>query len=424
MTPHSKPKILITNIKFLVCSDNNENITGFTQKKLNYITNAFLLIENGIIKTYGQESNSPYSKECDIHINAQGGAVLPSFCDCHTHLVFAGKRYLDFFYRASGLSYAQISEKTGGIKYTQIKTSEASLDSLLISSLKKIALFEKFGYGALEIKSGYGLSIHDEIKILKVIKKIKENSTIFIKSTYLGLHAKPPSQEKIRENYVNERINLIPYLHQEDLMDFVDIFCEKDYYSKEEAERLFSEAQKFKIPVKMHVNQFNLNEAFYTALKHEATSIDHLEIISDEQLEALSKSKTIPVGLPLSSFFLNKDYIDARKILDKGIPLALASDFNPGTAPIFSPFLILYLAITKLQMTIEEAINGLTICSALAMNAANTIGSISPNKIANIIITYPIENLLELAYSPDINFVKFHIVAGEKIIHQNIEPWN
>lgn len=391
---------IFKNIKKLiqVRTNNVKVISGKNMKILPSIDNAYLITEDDIILDYGKMDDLN-NLNADKIIDATGKFVLPTFCDSHTHIVFAGNRSKEFTDRINGLSYSEIAKRGGGILNSTKLIEETSEKDLYNQSMNRIKNVIKSGTGAIEIKSGYGLTVESELKMLNVIKKIKNNSGIEVKSTFLGAHAFPLKYKNNNDGYVDLIIdNMLPLFIEKKLIDFIDVFCENGYFNLNQTERILIAAKKYNLPTKLHVNQFNSIGAIELATKYNALSVDHLEVMEDSDYIFLKNSKTIPVALPICSFYLGIDYTPARKIIDTGLPLALATDFNPGSAPCGNMGFAISLACIKLKLTPEEAINAATINGAYAMGLSKTLGSITVGKKANFLMTNSIDNISELPY--------------------------
>lgn len=397
-------KILIKNIKGLVQA--GENIPhirkGAEMQQLAIIENAFLAVEDGIIVEYG--SMEEWGGIVDWRgieiIDAEGKYVLPAFCDSHTHLVFAKTREEEFVDRIHGLTYEEIALKGGGILNSARRLNEKTEDELFQDALKRLELVKSYGTGAIEIKSGYGLTVEAELKMLRVIKRLKEVAGIPVKATFLGAHAFPAEYKENHRGYIDLIINeMIPRIAEEKLADYIDVFCERNYFSVEEMEEILIAGKKHGLKPKVHVNQFSILGGIEKAIELGALSVDHLEEISDQDIEALKNSDCIPTLLPSCSHFISIPFADARKMIDAGLPVALASDFNPGTTPTGNLNVVLSLACIKMKMTPEEAINALTINAAYAMDLSESHGSISLGKSGKVIITKEIPSLAYLPYS-------------------------
>ena len=392
---------LFINIKELiqVRDKSVKKVSGKDMSILPVIKNAFMLIEDDIIINFGSMDNLDV-KKADKVIDLSGRLVLPTWCDSHTHLVYADSREEEFVDRIKGLSYHEIAEKGGGILNSAKKLQLKIEDQLYNDAVIRIEEIIKSGTGALEIKSGYGLTLDSELKMLQVIKKLKETFPIPIKATFLGAHAIPSKYKENREEYIQLIINrMIPEIASQKLADYIDVFCEKGYFSPEETNRILKAGITYGLIPKIHVNQFNSIGGIKVGVNNNALSVDHLEVLTDDDISIISKSDTMPVALPSCSFFLGIPYTNARKIIDSNIPLAIASDFNPGSTPSGNMNFVVSLACIKLKMTPEEAINAATLNAAYALNLYKEIGSISKGKLANFMITKPIKSYNFLPYS-------------------------
>ncbi len=404
---------LITNIKELLQVEElpKEMVCGKEMKMLPTIKNAFLLIENDCIKDFGSMENAP-TFTVNKTIDATGRIVLPTWCDSHTHIVYAGNREQEFVDRINGLSYEEIANNGGGILNSANKLQTTSEEELYKQSATRIEEVMKLGTGAVEIKSGYGLTLEAELKMLRVIKKLNENYPITIKATFLAAHAVPSEFINNKSGYLDLVINdILPIVAKENLAEFIDVFCETGYFSVEDTDRLLKAGDKFGLIPKIHVNQFNAIGGVQVGVKYKALSVDHLEEMRDEDIEALKNTKTMPVALPSCSYFLSIPYTPARKIIDAGLPLALATDYNPGSTPSGNMNFVVSTACIKMKMTPEEAINAATINGAYAMGLEKTHGSICIGKKANFIITKPI---------PSYNFIPYSF-GNHKIAYVYIE---
>ena len=373
-------------------------VMGKSMSELPHIKNAFLRINGDTIHSFGP-MDELVVEDSDEVIDVTGKIILPTWCDSHSHVVYAGDRSQEFVDRINGLSYEDVAAKGGGILNSAQTLQNTSESALYQQSIKRVNELVKLGTGALEIKSGYGLTTDAELKMLRVIKKIKENSAIKIKATFLGAHAIPKKHSDNKKEYLDLIINhMLPEIHKEQLADFVDVFCEKGYFSLEDTEQVLNAAAKYDLIPKIHVNQFNAFGGVALGVKHKALSVDHLEVLNNEDIEALKNTDTIPVALPGCSFFLGIPYTPARPLIDSGLPLALATDFNPGSAPSGNMNFIVSLACIKMKMSPEEAINAATINGAFAMNASKEYGSISIGKKASIIITKELTSYRQIPY--------------------------
>jgi imidazolonepropionase len=397
-------KILIKNIKGLVqCGENLPSVRkGKEMKELPILENAFLALEDGVIVAYGLMSDwGGITDWRDLEvIDADGKYVLPAFCDSHTHTVFAKSREEEFVDRINGLSYEEIAIKGGGILNSARRLAEMSEDELFAQALERIERLMSYGTGALEIKSGYGLSVEAEIKMLRVIKRLKAECPIEIKATFLGAHAFPPEFKENHRGYIDLITNeMLPIIKEEGLADYIDAFCERNYFSVEEMAEILEAGIAIGLKPKVHVNQFSAMGGIGKAVELNALSVDHLEELSDEDIEALKGSKTMCTILPSCSHFLSIPFGDARRLMDNDLPVALASDFNPGSTPSGNLSFVWSLACVKMKMTPEEALNALTINAAYAMELSDSHGSISLGKTTPIIITKQISSLAYIPYS-------------------------
>ena len=409
---------LITNIKELlqIRESSTKKVSGKEMATLPTIKNAFLVIENEYIINFGTMDNCP-KINADKTIDAMGKIVLPTWCDSHTHIVYAGNREGEFVDRINGLSYEEIANRGGGILNSAKKLNETSEEEIYNQSKVRLEEVMQLGTGAVEIKSGYGLTVDGELKMLRVIKKLAENYPIKIKATFLGAHAFPTEYKDNHSGYIDLIINeMLPKIAQENLAEYIDVFCETGYFSVEETEKIMEAGKKYGLISKIHVNQFNAIGGIAASVKHKALSVDHLEIVTDEDIEALKNSETMPVALPSCSYFLSIPYTPARKMLQAGLPLALATDFNPGSTPSGNMNFVVATACIKMKMTPEEAINAATINGAYAMGISDTHGSITIGKKANLIITKPITSYYQLPYAFGSNLIENVMIEG-KIIY-------
>ncbi len=397
-------KILIKNIKGLVQygEDLPKIRRGAEMKSLPILKNAFLALEDGMIVAYGSmEDWGGITDWRDLEvIDAEGKYVLPAFCDSHTHTVFAKSREEEFVDRINGLSYEEIALKGGGILNSARKLAEMTEDELFQQAMERIERLKSYGTGALEIKSGYGLSVEAELKMLRVIKRLKKESGIAIKATFLGAHAFPIEFKENHRGYIDLIINeMIPKIAEEGLADYIDVFCERNYFSVDEMAEILEAGAKEGLRPKVHVNQFSALGGIKKAVELNALSVDHLEELADDDLEALKDSECMPTILPSCSHFLSIPFGDARRLMDNNLPVALASDFNPGSTPSGNLQFVWSLACVKMKMTPEEALNALTINSAYAMDLSDTHGTISVGKRTPILITKEIPNLAYIPYA-------------------------
>ena len=407
---------LFINIKELVQVREPDvmKVCGKNMSILPIIKNAFLIIKDNVIVDFGS-MNTLGIKKSDKVVDLTGKLVLPTWCDSHTHLVFADTREEEFVNRIKGLTYQEIAEKGGGILNSSKKLQNKPEIELYEDAEIRLKEVIKNGTGAIEIKSGYGLTLESELKILRVIKKLKENFSLPIKATFLGAHAIPNKYKEKRAEYIQLIIEkMIPEIAKEKLADYIDVFCEKGYFTTTETNQILKAGRKYGLIPKIHVNQFNSIGGIKVGVNNNALSVDHLEVLTDEDLNILSKSDTMPVALPSCSFFLGIPYTNARKLIDANIPMAVASDYNPGSSPSGNMNFVVSLACIKMRMTPEEAINAATINAAHALNLSDKIGSISKGKMANFIITKPIKSYSSIPYAFADNCIEKVYLAGKE----------
>lgn len=379
--------------------------------ELPVIDDAFLLIEKERIAGFGPMSGAP--ERADTLIDASGRMVFPSWCDSHTHLVFAGSRETEFVDRIRGLSYEEIARRGGGILNSARRLNDTPEEVLLEQALARLQEVQGYGTGAIEIKSGYGLSVEGELKMLRVIRELKKHTKMAIKATFLGAHALPPVYRENREGYLRLiEEEMLPKIADEGLADYIDVFCEKNFFTPQETERLILAGQRFGLKAKIHTNQFNCLGGIETSVRHGAISVDHLEVLTDAEIECLLSGNTMPTLLPGAPFFLNDHYPPARRMIEAGLPVALATDYNPGSSPSGKMAFVLTLACVKMRMTPEEAINAATINGAAAMELQHTHGSIEIGKAANFFITKPIPSLAYLPYAFGSDLIEQVFVGG------------
>lgn len=407
---------LLTNIKLLVnVREVNHLLRGKQLGELPGIENAYLIIEDDEIAAYGAMKDLPLSAaDFQFHFNLAGRFVLPSWCDSHTHLVFAGSREDEFIDKIKGLSYAAIAAKGGGILSSAKKINETSEDELFLQSYKRLQEVISFGTGAVEIKSGYGLCLESELKMLRVIKKLKERSKALIKSTFLGAHTFPTEYKNNRELYINSVINeMLPAVAKENLADYIDVFCEEGFFTTQETETICRAGMQYGLKPKIHANQLTASGAVQAGIRVDALSVDHLEMMDDTAIKALANSNTIGTLLPSAAFFLRMPYQPARKLIDANCAVALASDFNPGSSPSGNMNFVGALSCIQLRMLPEEVINAATINGAFAMEVQDKVGSIAIGKKANLIITKPMPSLNFLFYAFGSNNIEKIMLMGE-----------
>lgn len=395
--------LLIKNIKTLsgILENNSKPLRLAAFANLNEIQNAWLSIKDGKIENYGFMSDiedhidiNDYNEQLD----ATGKIILPAFCDSHTHIVFAGSRENEFVDRIKGLSYEEIAKHGGGILNSAKKLQACSEDELFESTLARLNELKSKGTAAIEIKSGYGLNTESELKMLRVIKRLKNETDVIIKASFLAAHAYPLEYKENHQGYIDLIINeMLPLVDDEKLADYIDAFCENGFFNSDETAQILEAAAKYNLKPKIHANQLNFSGGIQVGVKYNAVSVDHLECVGEEEINCLLNSNTIGTILPSAAFFLGIHYQPARKMIDAGLAIALASDFNPGTSPSGNMPFITSLACTQLKMTPEEAINACTINGAYAMEVADLTGSITKGKFANLILT---KNIPSVAYIP------------------------
>jgi len=420
---------LITDIHLLVnVREENKLLRGSELGKLPIIVNAWLLIEDGIIAGHGKMEQLPSGgHRSPAMLNAEGASVLPAWCDSHTHLVFAASRENEFIDKIKGLTYSEIAAKGGGILNSAKKLNETSENELFNLAWKRLEEVSKMGTGAIEIKSGYGLTVEGELKMLRVIKKLKEKSKLSIKATFLGAHTYPLEYKENHQGYIDLLINkMLPVIAKEKLADYIDVFCETGFFSTEETEMICRAGMSYGLKPKIHVNQLNSIGGIETGIKLNALSLDHLETMTDEDIRLLAKASpptgggglegaTIGTLLPTAAFFLRMPFQPARKLIDAGCAIALASDYNPGSSPSGNMNLVVAMSCIQMKMLPEEAINAATINGAFSMELQHEVGSITIGKKANLIFTKPIPSLAYLPYSFGDNLIDKVMINGEFI---------
>lgn len=409
---------LITNIQQLVnIRAENHLLRGKELANVPCINNAYLIIEDGEIAGYGlMENLSTISYQPSAIIDATNQTILPAWCDSHTHLVFAGSRENEFVDKINGLTYADINAKGGGILNSAKKLHETSADDLFISAWKRLEEISRLGTGAVEIKSGYGLTLESELKMLRVIKKLKEKSNLAIRTTFLGAHTFPLMYKENHQAYIDLIINdMLPVIAAEKLADYIDVFCETGFFNPEEMETICKAGMQYGLKPKLHVNQLNSIGGIEKGIKLHAVSLDHLETMTEADIHAISKSNSIATLLPTAAFFLRMNFQPARKLIESGAAIALASDYNPGSSPSGNMNFVVAISCIQLKMLPEEAINAATINGAFAMELQHEMGSISIGKKANLIFTKPIPSLAYLPYSFGTNLIDKVMINGEFI---------
>jgi imidazolonepropionase len=412
-------KLLIKNIKGLVQAREEKSVLlkGADMKTLPILEDAWLAVEDGKIADFGHMSSWPgISDWRDLEVlDADGRFVFPSWVDSHTHIVYAGNRESEFVDRINGLSYEDIAARGGGILNSAAKLATTSEEELFEQAWTRLDEVMMLGTGAVEIKSGYGLTPETELKMLRVVKALSEKHPLTIKATFLGAHAFPAHFKNDKDAYVRQIIEeMIPRVAEEKLAEFIDVFCENNYFTNEQTARILDAGNKYGLIPKVHVNQFTTSGGIATSVQHGALSVDHLEVLNDADLEALKQGNTIPVALPGCSLFIRIPYTPARTIIDAGLPLALATDFNPGSCPSGNMNLVVSLACTQMNMTPEEAINAATVNAAYAMRLEHSFGSITPGHEANFFITKPMPSVGFLPYSFGSSMIDEVFVGGKK----------
>ena len=407
---------VIINIKKLVNTRiENKLLRGKNLADLPCLNDAYLLIEDGIITNYGSMNELPaeFSHSSSV-IDASGQFVLPAWCDSHTHIVFATSREEEFVDKLKGLSYADIAAKGGGILNSARKLNAATEDELFNSAWERLEEISKLGTGAVEIKSGYGLSVEGELKMLRVIKKLKEKSKLSIKATFLGAHSFPVEYKENHKGYIDLIINeMLPVIAKEKLADYIDVFCETGFFSPEETETICRAGMALGLKPKIHANQLNLSGGTQVGVRLGAVSVDHLETMDDEAIQALSNSNTIGTLLPTAAFFLRMPFQPARQLIDAGCAIALATDYNPGSSPSGNMNLVNAMSCIQMKMLPEEVINASTINGDYAMELENEAGSITVGKKANLILTKPIPSLAYMPYAFGSNLIDKVMIGGE-----------
>ena len=418
-------KLLVTNIAFLagIQPSDKLRLEGKEMARLETIANAFLYVEDGRIHSYGAMSDLPTCNfPSDVQqIDAKGGSVLPSWCDSHTHIVFAGSREQEFVDKIRGLSYAEIAKRGGGILNSADKLHEMSEDELYQQAMRRVDEVIRKGTGCIEIKSGYGLNTADELKMLRVIKRIKETTPLKVVATFLGAHAVSREYAGKQSEYVDLVIReMIPAVAKENLAEYIDVFCDTGFFTPEETARILEAGAKYGMRGKIHADELASSGGVEVGVKHNALSVDHLESMTAETIETLRGSETMPTALPGTSFFLNMPFALGRKVIDEGLPLAVASDYNPGSTPSGDMKFVISLACIKMRLLPAEAINAGTMNSAYAMGLSKDYGSITKGKVANFYITKPIPSVDFIPYAYTTPIVDRIFLRGEEYIPQTV----
>ena len=410
--------MLIKNIKQLLVTgyEGKQKLSGEDISRLIFLENAWLLIKDNQIAGYGKMRDREASFAGGEVLDASGRIVMPAFCDSHTHLVYAGSREKEYRDKVMGLSYEEIARRGGGILNSARLLHETSEEALYDQSLTRIEEIISQGTGAVEIKSGYGLNTEDELKMLRVIRRIREQNPLTLRATFLGAHAFPKEYRNDREGYVNLIIHeMIPRVAGEDLADFIDVFCDRGFFTPEQTDRILLAGMKYGLRAKIHANELDFSGGIQTGVKYDALSVDHLEYVDREEIKLLEDSDTMPTVLPGASFFLGLNDAPARKIIDAGLPLAIASDFNPGSSPSGNMFLMMSLGMIRLRLLPEEVIHAATLNGAYAMGVEDELGSITVGKKANLIITKPVPGYEYLPYAFGSDLVEKVILNGKEI---------
>ena len=416
-------KTLVINIKQLVQVEKEPRtrVAGADMARLGMIDNAYLLVEDGYIQAFGKMSeldqHAVYEGGDTIQeIDATGRLVLPAFCDSHTHIVYAGSREIEYIDKIKGLSYEEIARRGGGILNSAERIRKASEEELYDSAFERLQEIAMLGTGAVEIKSGYGLSTESELKMLRVIKRLKEDTPLTIKSTFLGAQAVPTEYKGRQTEYVDLIINeMIPAVASEELADYIDVFCDKGFFTVEDTDRMLNAGMKHGLRAKIHANELDYSGGIQVGVKYNALSVDHLEYVGEKEIEALKGSETMPTVLPGAAFFLNMPYSPVREMINAGLPVALASDYNPGSSPSGNMKFVMSLGCVNYKMLPEEVINATTINSAYAMGVENELGSIAVGKKANFYITTPVSGIEFLPYAYGSNLIEAVFLNGEQI---------
>ena len=409
--------LLVKNIGTIAGIDESgrTRLAGEEMSRTGTLDNAWLLTDGNRIKEYGTMESLP-CEEGHTVIDAKGGWLFPSFCDSHTHIVYAGSREQEFLDKINGLSYEEIAKRGGGILNSADRLHDTPEEELYRQAMERIDEIVAMGTGLVEIKSGYGLTLEDELKILRVIRRIKETAPLEVRATFLGAHAVGRAYKGRQAEYVEHVCNdMIPAVAKEGLADYVDVFCDRGFFTPEETAKIIETGANYGLRAKIHANELAVSGGVEVGVAHGALSVDHLESMGDEQIEALSGSETMPTMLPGCAFFLGIGYPPARRMIDAGLAVALASDYNPGTAPSGNMRFVVSLASIKMKMTPAEALNAATLNSACAMGESKDFGSITRDKVANFYITKPLPSLAFLPYAHQTPVITDIILKGKQI---------
>ena len=409
--------LLVKNIGCIVGIDESgrTRVAGKEMADIGMLENAWLLTDGERIGGYGTMETLPSAEGYEV-LDAKGGWLFPSFCDSHTHIVYAGSREQEFLDKINGLTYEEIAKRGGGILNSADRLHDTSEDELYRQAMERIDEIVAMGTGLVEIKSGYGLTLEDELKILRVIRRIKESAPFDVRATFLGAHAVGRAYKGRQGEYVEHVCNdMIPAVAKEGLADFIDVFCDKGFFTVKETAKIMETGAKYGLRAKIHANELAISGGVEVGVEHKALSVDHLESMGDEQIEALKGSDTMPTMLPGCAFFLGIGYPPARKMIDAGLAVALASDYNPGTAPSGNMRFVASLASIKMKMTPAEALNAATLNSACAMGESKDFGSITHGKKANFYITKPLPSLAFLPYAHQTPVIKTVVLKGKMV---------
>jgi imidazolonepropionase len=411
-------RTLITNIGILAGLEQDRSrrvYTGSRLAEIEQLHDAWLLVEAGRIHSYGSMQDVP-TERADETIDVAGGAVLPAWVDSHTHIVFAAPRDGEFVDRIKGLSYAEIAARGGGILNSAARLQNMSESELFDQALQRVRNVMAQGTGAVEIKSGYGLNTEAELKMLRVIRRLKEALPIPVKSSFLAAHAYPPEFREDHDGYIRLIIDeMLPRVSGEGLADYIDVFCEQGFFSTDDTDRLLEAGWKHGLKPKIHANQLHISGGVQAGIRNKAVSVDHLECVGEQEIEALRNTETMPVLLPGAAFFLGMHYQPARRMIDGGLPVCLATDYNPGSCPSGNIPLLLSIACTQMKMLPEEAINSVTLNGAAALEMSGELGTVTAGKLANLIITKPLPSLAFIPYDYGNNPVSRLMISGRTV---------
>lgn len=411
-------RLLVENIAKIVGVDRSGRLraAGAEMDRAETINDGWILADGGRIAAFGTRAELPADLRADERVDARGGMLFPSFCDSHTHLVYAGSREQEFLDKIRGLSYEQIARRGGGILNSADRLHATSEEELYRQALARVEEIALKGTGAVEIKSGYGLTVEDELKMLRVIRRLRETTPLEVRATFLGAHAVGRAYRGRQAEYVDLVCReMLPAVAREGLADFVDVFCDEGFFTVDETVRILREGAKYGLRAKIHANELAVSGGVQAGVAEGALSVDHLERMGDEEIEALRGSETMPTMLPGAAFFLGMSYPPARRMIDEGLAVALASDYNPGSSPSGDMRMVWALGCIKMKLTPEEALNAVTINGAAAMGMSHSHGSIAPGRKANLIVTRPLQSLAQIPYQYTTPWIKSIIIAGKAI---------